>query len=107
MLLQVPILLFSISSFLEKFTLPCYFKKATGIDCPLCGAQRAFLELLKGNIQKSFLLYPALIPILIMFLYTFLHARFKFKDGAENAKYLFILNVAIIIFSYIYKLINY
>ena len=107
MQLDFTILHVNVIHWIEKLALPCTFKKITGIDCPFCGAQRAFIELLKGNIQESFLQYPALIPVLLMFIYTILHINFKFRDGAENVKYLFILAIVIIIFSYIYKLLNY
>jgi Protein of unknown function (DUF2752) len=96
----------SLVEWLEKHSLPCFYKKYFGIECPGCGMQRALFELLKGNIQKSFLLFPALFTILIMFFYLALHIKFKFKDGAENLKMLFILNTIIIVFNYIYRLIN-
>lgn len=96
----------SLIEWLEKHSLPCFYKKYMGIDCPGCGMQRAFNELLKGNFQESFLLYPALFTIIIMVCYLFLHLKFKFKDGADNLKMLFILNALIIVFNYIYKLIN-
>jgi len=75
------------------------------MDCPGCGAQRAFIELLRGHLKQSFLMYPALIPIFIMLIYLALHLKFKYINGAENLKRLFILNASIIVFNYIYKLI--
>jgi hypothetical protein len=96
----------SLVDWLEKHSLPCFYKKYFGIECPGCGMQRALLELLKGNIQQSFLLFPALFSILIMLIYLALHIKFKFRNGAENLKMLFILNTVIIIFNYIYTLIN-
>jgi len=96
----------SLVDWLEKHSLPCFYKRYFGIECPGCGMQRALLELLKGNIQQSFLLFPALFSILLMFVYLALHLRFKFKAGAENLKMLFILNTIIIVFNYIYRLIN-
>ena len=40
--------------------------------------QRAFVELLKGNLWMSLKLYPALLPMIIMIFYLFLHLGFKF-----------------------------
>jgi len=91
---------------LEKHSLPCFYKKYFGIECPGCGMQRALIELLRGNFQKSFLLYPALFTLIIMAIYLVLHLKFKFKEGAKILKMLFILNAGIIVFNYIYKLIN-
>jgi hypothetical protein len=47
--------------------LPCAYKQLFGIDCPLCGGQRSLLLLLDGHLEKSFLLYPPLIPVLLLF----------------------------------------
>jgi len=95
----------SIADWLEKHSLPCFYKQCFHMDCPGCGAQRAFIELLRGHIKPSFFMYPALIPIIVMMIYLFLHLKFKYNNGAENLKRLFILNTAIILFNYIYKLI--
>lgn len=46
--------------------LPCAYKQLFGIDCPLCGGQRSLLLLMNGDWGKSFLLYPPLIPVLLL-----------------------------------------
>ena len=46
--------------------LPCGFKAIFNINCPVCGAQRSFVELLKGNLAESFSIYPPLIPVLLL-----------------------------------------
>jgi hypothetical protein len=90
---------------LESLQRPCFFKEHFGIDCPGCGLQRSFIELLKGNLIESIRLYPALIPIIIMFLFLCLHIMLKFKNGALVLKYMFITNMSLIFVHYIYKLI--
>jgi hypothetical protein len=95
---------YSISDWLEKHSLPCFYKAITGMDCPGCGAQRAFIELIRGNIHESLKLYPALIPIFLMVGFMVIHLIFKFENGAKILKILFIFNALIIVFSYIYKL---
>ena len=95
----------SLADWLEKHALPCFYKQIFHMVCPGCGAQRAFVELLRGHFKQSLFLYPALLPILLMVIYLILHLKFKFTNGAENLKRLFILNSTIIIINYVYKLI--
>ena len=85
--------------------MPCLYKKYLGIDCPGCGMQRAFIELLKGNIIESIKTYPALIPMIIMLVILLLHLKFKFKKGAFYLTIMFIFTALIIATNYIYKLI--
>ena len=94
-------------NWLESHMQVCFYQQHLGIECPGCGMQRAFIELLKGNIIESLKLYPALIPIILMFVYLFLHLIFKFKKGATVILILFISNTSIVILSYIYKLLTY
>ena len=65
--------------------------------------QRAFVLLLRGDVRDSLLMFPALIPILLMLCYLVFHLKFNFGNGARNLKFLLILNATIIVFSYIYK----
>jgi hypothetical protein len=91
---------------LESHLETCAYKKYLGFECPGCGLQRSFIELLKGNFAESFQLFPALMPILFMFFYLIAHLIFNFKKGADVLKYLFIFNVGIVIIHYIFKLIH-
>jgi len=59
---------------------------------------------LQGNLVESFKLYPALLPILLMFIFLLLHLKFNFRFGGDVLKFFFILNMAIIIFSYILRI---
>lgn len=92
-------------SWLENNMMDCPYKKFFDVECMGCGMQRSFVALLKGNILDSFYFYPALFPMLIMFLFLILHIVFKFKNGARWLMYLFILNMAIVVISYIVKLV--
>lgn len=94
----------SVIHWLENHQQPCPYKKNLNIDCPGCGMQRAIIELLRGHIWESILLYPALIPMIIMFLVLVVHLIFDFKHGAKVLKYLFILNVTIVIIHYAIKI---
>ena len=90
---------------LEKRQFPCFYKSMFGIDCPGCGIQRAFIALLRGDFLESLKLYPALIPILAMFVFLIVHLFYHLKNGAKILMWMFILNGVIIFISYIYKLI--
>lgn len=89
---------------LEKNMLPCPVHEYIGIECPGCGMQRAIIELLKGDIIASFIAYPALLTLIIMFIYLALHLKFDLKKGARNLKYLFIINAIIVSLNYILKI---
>ena len=75
-----------------------------GIDCPGCGMQRSFIELLKGNLTDSLHLYPALIPTIFTLLFTGFHLAFNFKNGAAIIKYSFIATIIIVLVSYLIKM---
>jgi hypothetical protein len=95
----------SIINWLENHTLPCLHKTLLGFECPGCGAQRAFIELLKGNIIESIKAWPALLPVMFMLIYLILFLIFKFKKGTEVLKATFIINAIIITANYFYNLI--
>jgi hypothetical protein len=91
---------------LEQHMLRCPSKMLLHIDCPGCGLQRGILALMKGNLAESLKVYPAAIPILIMFAYLLLHLLFKYKHGARNLSFLFMFCAGIILVHYIYKVIS-
>ena len=52
---------------MEDYMLPCYTKQIFGFDCPGCGFQRAVVLFFQGQWVDSFLMYPALFPLLALF----------------------------------------
>lgn len=94
----------SLLSWLENNMLACPYKKYFGMDCFGCGMQRSLVSLLKGNLVESFHHYPALIPMMVMFLFLIVHLIFKFKNGGTWLKYMFIFIVAIVVINFIFKL---
>lgn len=94
----------SIIHWLESHSLPCLYKSLFGIECPGCGTQRAFIELLKGNLWESILAWPPLLPVMFMIFYLILFLIFRFKSGIRVLTITFIINAAIITLHYIYKL---
>ncbi|WP_094572099.1 DUF2752 domain-containing protein [Mucilaginibacter xinganensis] len=95
------------TKWLQNHLLPCPFKYLTGIDCPGCGFQRSLIALMQGNFQKSIMLYPAAIPLLLFFLYG-IADKFCGLDNSKNIvkKTLFILVGSIILVSYGIKIWN-
>jgi hypothetical protein len=49
----------------SSYMLSCPIKAATGIDCPGCGFQRAFADLLHADLQGAWHHYPPLFPFLL------------------------------------------
>ena len=96
--------LLNIISWLEKHQLPCLFKQLTHVDCPGCGMQRSFILLLNGDITGSFIMYPALVPIILLFGFLLLHLIKRFKHGTAILKYSYIFCAGIIMVSYIYRI---
>ena len=91
---------------LKGFMLTCPSKKLLHIECPGCGFQRSFFALLEGDVAKSWQLYPAMMPIIVLMAFTALHIKFQFRFGAAFIKYLFMLIAVIILTFYIYKIIT-
>ncbi|PKP03121.1 MAG: hypothetical protein CVU11_09645 [Bacteroidetes bacterium HGW-Bacteroidetes-6] len=69
--------------FLEKNQGACPVKHFTGLDCPGCGLQRAFIELLKGNIYESISIHPGLIPLILLVFLGISQLIFKWKNGGK------------------------
>ncbi len=90
-------------NWLEQHSMPCMYKKILGVECPGCGMQRSFIELLKGNFIESFKIYPALIPTFVLVVFLILHLIFKFKKGAIILKILFIFVLLLMVFNYTIK----
>lgn len=92
---------------LEDFMIPCMSKKLFGLDCPGCGMQRSVAMLFKGDFADAFYMFPAIYTTIPLFLFIGLH----FIDKSRNYHKLIIpfaiLNAAIMIIAYFYKLTNY
>ncbi len=100
------LILLNIIGWLEEHQLPCLFKTAFHFDCPGCGMQRSLVLFLKGDIINSFKMYPALVPIILLFGFLILHLSKKINSGTTILKYLYFFCAGIILLSYIYKIIN-
>lgn len=57
----------------------CIFKNVTGLDCPGCGGQRAFHELLHFNFANAFRHNPLLVAAIPMIIIGTLYYNSPFK----------------------------
>lgn len=89
---------------MEEFMLPCLNKQLFGLDCLGCGAQRAFLLVFKGEFAAALKMYPAVYSLLLLVFFLILNLFYKFKNDWSVKAGLIILNAAIIIGAYIFKL---
>jgi len=96
-------MLVRLANWLQEHLLPCLFKQCFGVDCPTCGMQRAFVELVKGNLSASLSYHWALMPTLLLFSFLAFHLAVKPKYGTLVLKILFGIDVATIILNYIFN----
>lgn len=89
---------------MEEFMLPCLSKQLFGIDCPGCGAQRAFLLVFKGEFLAAFKMFPAVYSLIILVFFLILNLFVKFKHDWLLKIGLIILNAVIIITAYFIKM---
>lgn len=54
---------------LEDYMLPCLSKKLLGFECMGCGLQRSVVLLTKGEFVEAFFMYPAIYPIIFLFVF--------------------------------------
>ena len=89
---------------MDGFLLPCPFKHLTGLDCPGCGFQRAAIALIQGNLQKSLVLYPPLIPLLIMLVIVLVSKTRGKPLNVKTVKIMYLITGSVIMISYIFKI---
>jgi len=88
----------------EEYMLPCLNKSIFGVDCMGCGIQRSVILLYKGEFVAAFQMYPAIYTLILLFSFIVLNYFKKFKSGTKIITILAILNVVIIITSYLLKI---
>jgi len=84
----------------SSFYLPCIFHQTTGYQCPGCGSQRAFHELLHGNFSQAFQLNPLIFLVfLVIGLKLFSWKYPKIKTSLNNKWVFGVLVVFILLFT--------
>ena len=89
---------------LDDYMLPCMWKKTFNVDCMGCGMQRSLALILDGDFITAFYMYPAIYTLIALGVFAILHIRFQFKNGHNIILGLFILNISIIVISYLIKI---
>ncbi len=94
----------------EAIFIGCISKTVSGLDCPGCGAQRAFHELLHGNFIKAAQLNLLIYFFAPLLLFIFLKMTLKpfninLPDIIISTKWLITLLVLMIIFTIIRNII--
>lgn len=89
---------------IEDYMLPCLNKKLFGYECMGCGLQRSAALLLKGQFIDSFLMYPGLYTLIVLFSFIAINTFKSFKNGTKIITILAILNIVVIVGSYLLKL---
>lgn len=84
--------------------LPCLSKQIFGIDCLGCGMQRAAALVFRGEFVAAFKMYPAIYSLIIFALFLVLNIFVKFRYSERIKFFLVIVNIAIIVISYLIKL---
>ncbi|TDQ29783.1 DUF2752 domain-containing protein [Tenacibaculum caenipelagi] len=89
---------------LEDYMLPCLNKKFFGIDCLGCGIQRALNLVLQGEFVAAFKIYPAIYTLLLLAVVIGVNFFYNIKYAQKIISILAIINIAIIVISYIIKM---
>lgn len=97
-------LFINLTNWLETHQLPCLFKAITHVDCPGCGIQRSAIALLRGDLLQSLHHYPALIPLVLFFIFLVLNDKYRFSKGQLIIKTGIASIFITILVSYIIKL---
>ncbi len=92
---------------MEEYMIPCLTKKHFGIDCFGCGLQRSVVLLLQGDVVASFVMYPALYPLLIFFVLLGIKHLDKNRNYHPWIVFFGILTGVTMVVSYFYKLFFY
>ncbi|MGH2648898.1 MAG: DUF2752 domain-containing protein [Ginsengibacter sp.] len=93
------------NNFFSEHLLPCAYKSLFGIDCPICGFQRAFLLLVQGDFMGSIKMYAPLIPILTLLIVALLRKVKPNFIGKTILSYYSLLVLIIVIINYTVKMI--
>ncbi len=87
----------------EEYMLPCLNKKLLGIECMGCGLQRSVVLVFQGDFVAAFHMYPAVYTLILLFGFIILNYFKNFKFASKIILSLAIINVIIIIGSFILK----
>ncbi len=90
---------------MEEYMLPCLNKKLFGIECLGCGMQRATALFFRGEFLAAFKIYPAIYSLLLLAVFLILNLFLTFRFAEKIKLGLIILNIIIIVVSYVIKML--
>lgn len=73
--------------------IPCGFRKLFGIPCPTCGMTRAYIALLRLDIQTAFSYHPLFWTVPILFLFFLLDGHLFPKKAVNIAVFSLLLSL--------------
>lgn len=88
---------------LDDYMIPCLNKKLFGMECMGCGLQRSVSLIIHGNFLDAFYMYPAIYTLILFFGVILINAIKPFIYASKLIIVLGILNVIIIVASFIFK----
>ena len=83
--------------------LPCLNKSLFGFECMGCGFQRSLVAVFQGQFHKAFVLYPAIFPIITMFVLIVITRFYKFKYHQKSINVEALISICAIITNHIIK----
>lgn len=86
--------------------LPCLNKRLFGVECMGCGLQRSFSLLIQGEFVAAFKMYPAIYSLVLLFIVVGVNTFKPFKFSNKIIILLAVINVAIMIGSYTFKILT-
>ena len=89
----------------EDYMLPCLTKQLLHFDCPGCGLQRSIVFLLKGDFVAAFEMYPAIYPMILLFLFIGLKNLINIRFENVITYSLLLLTSSAILINFVLKLI--
>jgi len=89
---------------LDDYMLPCLNKTLFGMECLGCGIQRSVLLIFHGQFLAAFKMYPAIYTLFLLFIFLIFNLFIKFKHDYKVKMGLIILNVLIVVVSYLIKI---
>lgn len=88
---------------IENYMLPCLNKSLFGFECMGCGFQRSLVAVFQGQFHKAFVLYPAIFPIITMFVLIVFSRFYKFKYHQKSINIVALISIGTIIINHIIK----
>lgn len=89
---------------LEDYMLPCLNKKYLGFECMGCGLQRSAALLFRGHFIDAFFMYPGIYTLIGLFGFLIISHFKTIKYANKIIIILALLNVAVIVGSFLIKL---